>query len=119
MVISFIFSNNIGDIFDSGLVDYIGEKLRNYDDGGGNNNNKHLQEDYTEPVKEEKKRGTGILEGLHSLVKHNYVKGIFALSFLFMVGVTIIDYTMKVLVCNHFDKLHPCNSPEMVYDDIS
>jgi len=88
-------------------------------DHGGNNNNKHLQEDSTEPEMKKKKKGAGILEGLHLFVKHNYVKGIFAISCLFMVEVTIIDYTMKVLARNHFDKLHPCNSPEMACYDIS
>ena len=49
-----------------------------------------------------------MLEGLHLFVKHNYVKGIFAISCLFMVEVTIVDYTMKVLARDHFAGLHPC-----------
>jgi len=55
-----------------------------------------------------KKKGAGVLEGLHLFIKHHYVKGIFAISCLFMVEVTIVDYTMKVLARDHFAKLHPC-----------
>ncbi|KAL7438844.1 hypothetical protein ACHAXH_009193 [Discostella pseudostelligera] len=55
-----------------------------------------------------KKEKPGILEGIHLFVKHNYVKGIFAISCLFMVEVTILDYTMKVLARDHFAEEHPC-----------
>ena len=55
-----------------------------------------------------KKKGAGVLEGLHLFVQHNYVKGIFAISCLFMVEVTIVDYTMKVLARDYFATLHPC-----------
>merc|ERR1719276_219571 len=58
--------------------------------------------------KKKKKKGAGVLEGLHLFIKHHYVKGIFAISCLFMVEVTIVDYTMKVLARDHFAKLHPC-----------
>jgi AAA family ATP:ADP antiporter len=50
----------------------------------------------------------GILEGIHLFVEHNYVKGIFAISCLFMVEVTIVDYTMKVLAREHFAEEFPC-----------
>ncbi len=39
-----------------------------------------------------------MLEGFRLLLKYDYVKGIFALSCLFMVEVTILDYAMKVIV---------------------
>uniref|UniRef100_A0A7S2GZ17 ADP,ATP carrier protein n=1 Tax=Helicotheca tamesis TaxID=374047 RepID=A0A7S2GZ17_9STRA len=55
-----------------------------------------------------KKEKAGILEGLKLFAQHNYVKGIFAISCLFMVEVTIVDYTMKVLARDHFASLHPC-----------
>uniref|UniRef100_A0A6U3R993 ADP,ATP carrier protein n=1 Tax=Ditylum brightwellii TaxID=49249 RepID=A0A6U3R993_9STRA len=55
-----------------------------------------------------KKEKAGILEGLRLFATHNYVKGIFAISCLFMVEVTIVDYTMKVLARDHFASLHPC-----------
>ena len=35
-----------------------------------------------------KKNKAGILEGVHLFMEHNYVKGIFAISCLFMVEVT-------------------------------
>merc|ERR1719296_358628 len=41
-------------------------------------------------------------------MKHNYVKGIFAISCLFMVEVTIVDYTMKVLAKDYFSDEYPC-----------
>lgn len=41
-------------------------------------------------------QGAGVLEGFQLFMKHDYIKGIFAMSCLFMVEVTILDYTMKV-----------------------
>lgn len=55
-----------------------------------------------------KKNKAGILEGIHLFMEHNYVKGIFAISCLFMVEVTIVDYTMKVLARDHFSEEYPC-----------
>ena len=55
-----------------------------------------------------KKNKAGILEGIHLFMEHNYVKGIFAISCLFMVEVTIVDYTMKVLARDHFSTEYPC-----------
>ena len=63
-----------------------------------------------------KKKGAGVLEGLHLFAKHNYVKGIFAISCLFMVEVTIVDYTMKVLAKDHFSGLYPCTSGNSCWD---
>lgn len=37
-----------------------------------------------------------MLEGFQLFIKYDYIKGIFAMSCLFMVEVTILDYTMKV-----------------------
>lgn len=50
----------------------------------------------------------GVLEGLYLFWEHNYIKGIFAISCLFMVEVTIVDFTMKILAKEHFSELHPC-----------
>lgn len=63
-----------------------------------------------------KKKGAGVLEGLHLFAKHNYVKGIFAISCLFMVEVTIVDYTMKVLAKDHFSGLYPCTAGNSCWD---
>ena len=49
----------------------------------------------------------GMTEGLVLFWKYHYVKGIFALSCLFMVEVTILDYSMKVLAKAKFDGEHP------------
>jgi ATP:ADP antiporter, AAA family len=59
-------------------------------------------------TKKKKKSKAGILEGLQLFWDHNYVKGIFAISCLFMVEVTIIDFTMKILARDYFASLHPC-----------
>ncbi|KAL7488135.1 hypothetical protein ACHAW6_013732 [Cyclotella cf. meneghiniana] len=54
------------------------------------------------------KAKAGILEGIHLFMKYNYVKGIFAISCLFMVEVTIVDFTMKVLARERFSEEFPC-----------
>ena len=38
-----------------------------------------------------------MLEGFTLMYKHDFVKGIFFISSLFMVNVTVIDYMMKLL----------------------
>jgi AAA family ATP:ADP antiporter len=63
-----------------------------------------------------KKAKAGILEGLQLFWDHNYVKGIFAISCLFMVEVTIVDFTMKVLAQEYFSSLHPCQPGMSCYD---
>jgi AAA family ATP:ADP antiporter len=62
------------------------------------------------------KNSAGVLEGLHLFVRHNYVKGIFAISCLFMVEVTIVDYTMKILARDHFAGLYPCTRGNSCWD---
>ncbi|KAJ8613438.1 hypothetical protein CTAYLR_002323 [Chrysophaeum taylorii] len=54
-----------------------------------------------------RKDAAGMTEGLVLFWKYNYVKGIFALSCLFMVEVTILDFSMKVLAKAKFDAEHP------------
>ena len=44
----------------------------------------------------------GILEGIHLFMKHNYVKGIFAISCLFMVEVTIVVSVVHVICVTSF-----------------
>lgn len=69
-----------------------------------------------EEASTKKKKKAGVLEGIHLFIKHNYVKGIFAISCLFMVEVTIVDYTMKVLAKDHFSGLHPCEIGQSCWD---
>ncbi|KAL3790715.1 hypothetical protein ACHAWO_013534 [Cyclotella atomus] len=67
------------------------------------------EEKIVEKREEKKPKGkAGILEGIHLFMKYNYVKGIFAISCLFMVEVTIVDYTMKVLARERFSEEFPC-----------
>merc|ERR1712012_986844 len=70
------------------------------------------QEDSNEHRTNDKKQEkAGIFEGLTLFWKHDYVKGIFAISCLFMVEVTIVDYTMRVLAKEEFNNLYPCVNP--------
>ncbi|TFJ83261.1 hypothetical protein NSK_005423 [Nannochloropsis salina CCMP1776] len=64
-----------------------------------------------------KKNGkkAGVMEGFHLFMQHAYVRGIFALSCLFMVEVTILDYMMKVLAKRYFTALYP-HDPARVTD---
>jgi AAA family ATP:ADP antiporter len=72
----------------------------------GSNEQREQRDSNAPPNK--KKEQAGILEGLHLFYKHNYVKGIFAISCLFMVEVTIIDFTMKLLANEFFSEEFPC-----------
>jgi AAA family ATP:ADP antiporter len=65
-----------------------------------------------------KKKKAGVLEGLQLFIKYNYVKGIFAISCLFMVEVTIVDYTMKVLARNYFANENPCTIGMSCFDSV-
>jgi len=60
------------------------------------------------PTIKSHKPKAGILEGLELFWNYNYVKGIFAMSTLFMIIGTIIDFTMKLLAKDYFASLHPC-----------
>lgn len=58
----------------------------------------------------EKKKGKseeGVMEGFNLFYEHDYVKGIFAVSSLYMVQVTVIDYMMKVLAKQRYAALYP------------
>jgi ATP:ADP antiporter, AAA family len=55
-----------------------------------------------------KKEKAGVLEGLQLFYQYNYVKGIFAISCLFMIAGTIVDFTLKVLAQQYFAEEHPC-----------
>lgn len=66
-------------------------------------------DDDEDESKDGKKSGKeeGILEGFYLLYEHDYVKGIFCVSSLFMIQVTVIDYMMKVLAKERYYNLHP------------
>jgi AAA family ATP:ADP antiporter len=67
----------------------------------------------------EKKPKAGILEGLKLFGKYNYVKGIFAISCLFMVEVTIVDFTLKVLATEYFSEEFPCDTTMECYNPVT
>lgn len=64
-----------------------------------------VQVDDKKPKKEE-----GIMEGFYLFYEHDYVKGIFAVSSLYMIQVTVVDYMMKVLAKDRYALLYP-NDP--------
>lgn len=49
----------------------------------------------------------GVMEGFYLFYEHDYVKGIFAVSSLYMVQVTVIDYMLKVLAKTRYEGLYP------------
>jgi ATP:ADP antiporter, AAA family len=65
-----------------------------------------------------KKAKAGVMEGFTLFMEHTYVRGIFALSCLFMVEVTILDYIMKVLAKRQFTALYP-DDPLRVTDEFA
>jgi len=69
-----------------------------------------------EPAK--KKEKAGILEGLTLFYKYNYIKGIFAISCIFMILVTIVDFTMKMLAKDYFSEEYPCVVGQSCYDAV-
>lgn len=74
------------------------------------------QEPLLEKKDAPKKKKAGVLEGLKLFYKYNYVKGIFAISCLFMVEVTIVDFTMKVLARDYYAEEYPCQRGESCWD---
>jgi AAA family ATP:ADP antiporter len=61
----------------------------------------------------QKKPPANIWEGLQLFWDHHYVKGIFAISCLFMVIETIVDYIMKVLATDFFATEFPMEDGSM------
>lgn len=55
----------------------------------------------------DKQKDGGIAEGFTLFYEHNYVKGLFAVSSLYMIQVTVVDYMMKVLAKDHYHTLYP------------
>ena len=80
---------------------------------------RNATDDTAEVAAKKKKDQAGILEGLRLFYRHNYVKGIFAISCLFMVEVTIVDFTMKLLARDHFADKFPCEPGMSCYNAIT
>lgn len=80
-----------------------------------------LDNEEEEEAKSSKKasgKEEGIMEGFYLFVEHDYVKGIFCVSSLFMVQVTVIDYMMKVLAKDRYLLMHP-DDPQAALKDFA
>lgn len=65
-----------------------------------------LKKATVKPAEKEKKKG-GMWEGFTLIYRHDFVKGIFFISSLFMVNVTVIDYMMKLLAKERYEQMYP------------
>lgn len=72
-----------------------GLKVAKKEGGGGGGDSK------------DKKEKGGMWEGFFLLYQHDFVKGIFFISSLFMVNVTVIDYMMKLLAKERYEEMYP------------
>ena len=68
---------------------------------GSNNNSSNSNK--AKPIK----KSGGIIEGFKLFFQFYYVQGLFAVSSLYMVQLTIVDYTLKVLARTRYNELHP------------
>jgi len=75
-----------------------------------------VAEDSPPQEQHKKKTKAGIFEGLSLLYQHNYIKGIFAVSCLYMVIETIIDYAMKILAKEYYAAAFPCHEGYSCWD---
>ena len=51
-------------------------------------------------------KGAGVMEGLQLMWHHNYVKGIFAVSCLYLIQVAMLDYMMKLLAQARYQEMY-------------
>ena len=79
---------------------------------GINKSNEGEQEDTSKSTIEEKKEKGGIMEGFYLFYDHRYIQGIFTVSSLYMIQVTVIDYMLKVLAKKRYDEMYPNNPKE-------
>jgi len=70
---------------------------------------KHSRDGGREKKRKEAKSEEGVMEGFNLFYEHDYVKGIFAVSSLYMVQVTVIDYMMKVLAKERYAAMYPAD----------
>jgi AAA family ATP:ADP antiporter len=64
----------------------------------------------SQPRQSQKSKEAGIFEGLSLFYQYNYIKGIFAVSCLYMIIETIIDYAMKILAKEYYAMEFPCHA---------
>merc|ERR1712174_102574 len=58
----------------------------------------------------------GAISMLCLIFQHRYIMGMFFISCFFMVQITVVDYTMKVLARDHFTTEHPCQPGDTCWD---
>ena len=75
-----------------------------------NNNNNNSGNSSSSSQRNRNKKGGGIYEGFQLFFQYYYVQGLFAVSSLYMVQLTIVDYTLKVLARERYNDLHPDDS---------
>jgi len=75
--------------------------------GGVKEDEAPSKEEETSAQAKAKKDGAGIMGGFVLLMEHDYAKGLFAVSSLYMVQLTVIDYQLKVLARERFFSMHP------------
>ena len=79
---------------------------------GINKSDEEEQEDTSKSAIEKKKEKGGIMEGFYLFYDHRYIQGIFTVSSLYMIQVTVIDYMLKVLAKKRYDEMYPNNPTE-------
>lgn len=65
------------------------------------------EDESEEPKKKSSGKDEGVMEGFYLFYEHDYVKGIFVVSSLYMVQVTVIDYMLKVLAKGRYESMYP------------
>ena len=86
----------------AGIMFLMVAAMKAYIDRFGAPEEKKVAKDPKKAGKEE-----GIMEGFYLFWEHDYVKGIFVVSSIYMVQVTIVDYMMKVLAKDRYESLYP------------
>lgn len=59
-----------------------------------------------------KTKKEGVMEGFYLFYEHDFIKGIFCVTSLFMIQFTVFDYMMKVLAKDKFQLMYP-DDPEL------
>jgi len=92
-----------------------------YGDGDGDGGQQRADDimQIQQKPKQQQQQKPGICEGFRLFVVHSYVRGIFAISSLFIVELAIVDYTMKGYAVQHFSSLYPCTSTMSCWDPTS
>lgn len=66
---------------------------------------------HEDEAEKKKTKKEGVMEGFYLFYEHDYIKGIFCVTSLFMIQFTVFDYMMKVLAKDKFELMYP-DDPE-------